>query len=40
VAEQLVEEANQQYADEAQRQWNIAEAQGHGHHRSGCGAAW
>ena len=27
VAEQLVEEANQQYADEAQRQWDIAEAQ-------------
>ena len=26
VAEQLVEEANQQYADEAQRQWDIAEA--------------
>jgi len=26
VAEQLVEEANQQYAEEAQRQWNIAES--------------
>ncbi len=26
VAEQLVEEANQQYAEEAQRQWDIAEA--------------
>jgi len=26
VAEQLVEEANQQYADEAQRLWDIAEA--------------
>ena len=25
VAEQLVEEANQQYADEAQRLWDIAE---------------
>ena len=27
VAEQLVEEANQQYANEAQRQWDLAEAQ-------------
>ena len=26
VAEQLVEEANQHYADEAQRLWDIAEA--------------